>query len=268
MPRPLPNLRLRALLPCLLGLLQVGCLEISLNGDLRLDGSGTIAMHYVILKEVFEGKYGEIEKNRLLPLSEEDVNAFVDSFPGAKLEGVHVQDNDDVEIMTDVKRKVGFRTVAFKMSVADVNAISTNHIRLAYFPYGDNAYFQFRIDKDISSDARTDADRFGSVNPFGDMLLAGRNLTVQMTLPAKILRSNGVPLSWSTIRWDIPLTAIVGDVQESIVAWAEMPLASEQKSDAFLNRFKAIFPGQSWRDPADLPLNLLDNPKFNQSVQE
>ena len=242
-----------------LGGWALACVEVNVRGEIRQDGSGTLHVSQSFVKDFADGGYAELSTNRLFPTDETGVARFVEGFSGAKLMAVNVSDQADALSLRG--RKLAARRVEYSFAFDDINAIKTNHMRFAYYPYGDNSYFQFRIDKKVS------ADHAGPVNPIIGTLTEGQYLKMSFDMPAKLENTNGFKKSTQRVEWEIPMQAILDDLQPSIVAWAQMPKWDMGAAQALWQGLSANFFSAAWRNPANLPTHLVVNSKFNQTSQ-
>lgn len=221
-----------------------GCIDVTIGGELRRDGSGLVDVHYVVVKEFFFGKYGQIETNNLLPLDADGVRAFAANYPGVQLLSVQVADAGQTK--TPQGKTLNLLSVQYRLGFNDINVFRTNHFRFAYYPFEDAQYFQFRIDKRMPQPGEMPEAR-PDVNPLATGITKGRKLDLGFYMSDRVLDSNGEQVAHSTVKWSIPIAEIVGGRKQTLVAWAKLP---KQSDPGLYDRLKLALALEPWKAPA------------------
>lgn len=244
--------------------LLMGCVEVMLSGVLLPNGAAELEFSYVMNMSIYDSKYVVVEKNQLLPLTDEGIDHFVKRFPGALLVKKRIDETLGPATPFNRNQPVPFRHVRFMLNVQDINAMRTNHFHFLYYTLGNNNYFVFRIQKNVRAQPVDEQDRPGE-NDFAEVLAKDQALTLTMTLPLEASRHNATSAAGRTLTWRIPIVAILSDPQREIIAWAEFADSSNNWLASGVNRVKLATGSASVIDPNKLPTILLDDPAYNQT---
>jgi hypothetical protein len=231
----------------MLPLLLAGCLEMTVRVSIREDGSALIEMAYAVYKRFLLGEFIEIERNELVPLSREDADAFVDRLPGAKLVEYSERDLEDQQFASIG----GLRVYRFAFSIPDIEDVRFDHIRFAWYPWGDERIFQFRVEKDLSVITKEET----TADPLADAAFGDRKFRLNVEFPARLRGSNAQTASWGKAEWEIPMRNLYSSLDSSVVAWARTS-ATGAGWTGQLMPFWYRFQSEDWRDPDSLPTDV------------
>lgn len=242
-PRRLPRFAVLAMLPMLLA----GCLEMTVRVSIREDGSALFEMGYAVYKRFLLGEFMEIERNELLPLSRKDADAFVGRLAGARLVEYVEHDVDD-ERFASVG---GLRMYRFAFSVPDVESVRFDHVRFAWYPWGDERIFQFRVEKDLSAITKEES----TADPLADAAFGDRQFRLHVEFPVRLRGSNADVATWGKAEWAIPMRNLYSSLDTSVVAWARTS-ATGSAWTGHLWPWWYRFRGEDWRNPEELPADV------------
>ena len=208
------------------------------------------------------GRFAKLENNRILPLTEEEVQTFARQFEGVRVEGFGIEDVPPPQDL-QTARPVELRRISYKLVFEDINALQTGHFRFAYYPYKSSRYFQFRIKKRRPAPEEEDKD---GRNLLAEMALRNRNLTLDAYFPDAVLDGNGVIEGVPhKMNWVIPLAQILSGKQPEIILWARLPGRGDVVTGRW-NQLSSLW--QPWMSPDGLPPTILQDTDLLQSVPQ
>ncbi len=231
----------------MLPLLLAGCLEMNVRVSIREDGSALIEMAYAVYKRFLLGEFIEIERNELVPLSREDADRFVKRLSGARLIEYTEHDVEDPQF----DPVGGLRVYRFSFSVPDIEDVRFDHIRLAWYPWGDERIFQFRVEKDLSVITKEET----TADPLADAAFGDRKFRLNVEFPARLRGSNAKESAWGKAQWEIPMRNLYSSLDSTVVAWAR----TSATGSAFVGQLMPWwyrFQSEDWRDPDGLPADV------------
>ena len=244
----------------LLGLLlagATGCVDIMVTVTIRHDGSGEVeaafAIPFVFVDE-YGGKFVQLDTNDLLPRSREEAQRIWGDKRGVELISYSFEDRKTEPPKVGLRlpdAMSGVRLVHMTLHFDEVRSLNSRHFRFAWFPWGDDHYFAFKIAKTL--DAKEVNAPYGGMGLMTAALARDRKIRLVADLPARIMTTNGQSDKWKAVAWDIPLGAVYNLVQEEVIGWAKLPAQPGHELGKLWRSWDELFDRHPFGDPEKFP---------------
>jgi hypothetical protein len=182
------------------------CLTVEEEIELNMDGSGKGKIVYIMPTGFYKGQVGAGQLN----ITEDSVRKDISGREGIDLEYVKTEmDEDNVKIVA-----------AF--SFENITLLSQRNIKYALDDMGDMIEFRVWI-----------RPHGGKAKEIVKQFFESYVSKLKVDFPSKVLETNGKTEGRQKVRWEVPLSKLIG-IREDIVLWARF---SKKKSliDRILN---------------------------------